>query len=85
MELYLDFNPSLEFVRLKLQGGGTLTIDEMKNEHKEVLTYEIVNFILDHTPDYLKFTSNKSIHLLRILEENNVFFDENSGKLTYKM
>lgn len=83
MKIYLDFNESLECVKVKLEGGGTVEINTYKKEHKEALTYELVNLILEYTPRLLEFTSVKSDILLELLGENNVFYDENTQKLTY--
>lgn len=84
MKLYLDFNPSLEYVKVKLEGSGSLVIDTMKKEHKDALNLELLNLILDYTPRALEFTSVQSGILIEILEGNNVFYDEKSKKLTYK-
>lgn len=83
MKLYLDFNSSLEFVTLKLQGDGTLIIDTMKKEHKDALIFEILNLILDYKPRFLYFGEVKNESLINLLKLSDISYDSTSGRLKY--
>lgn len=80
--LYLKFNESLEFVSVKLEGSGTLFIEE-KREHVDLLILELSNFIKHERPSKLIFTSHINTRLINELELLGIYFDNISNKLTY--
>lgn len=81
--LYLKFNESLEFVSVRLEGSGTLFIEE-KRDHVDVLILELNNFIKHERPSKLIFTSHINTRLIDELQSLGIHFDNKSNKLTYK-
>ena len=81
-KLYLKFNDSFEYVKLKLEGSGTLIIDE-KKEHVDVLCYELVNYIKHKHPSSLVFDGVIHQELIDMLSKSGVHYDIVSKKLTY--
>lgn len=82
-KLHLQFNESLEYVRLKLVGGGTIIIDAFKKEHVEVLCHELVNYINHEKPSKLEFDSHYNEQLVEELQKVNIKYDKISKKLHY--
>ena len=82
-KLHLKFNESLEEVRLKLVGGGTIIIEAFKHEHVDVLCYELANYINYEKPTTLEFDSYYNEQLIIHLDKLSIKYDKNSKKLVY--
>lgn len=82
-KLHLKFNDTLEDVRLKLVGGGTIIIEAFKHEHVDVLCNELVKYIKHEKPSELVFDTVINERLVEELEKVNIKYDETSKKLNY--
>lgn len=82
-KLHLQFNESMDYVRLKLVGGGTIIIDAFKQEHRDVLCKELVNYINHEKPSKLEFDTYYNNKLVNELLKINIKYDNQNNKLHY--